>query len=260
MVTDKVRQFLEVSTDMTHSCTSRVGACHCSAPRADSRRRGGILRTGKSRRTLLNSNLRRSRECRSSTIAASREHEAAIIDIEHEAERAGRPPGSFCLRGRIICACRISTPRWISRAASRGGRRCGRPRACRRWMVRDRLRGRPSNDIDIEVFGIAQDRLALPPCAAGTGRASRPELSGLQTGATPAVAPARLTSRCLGANQSADAVTKGFEVHGDPSMSVAEAARRRDFTINAIASGSAGRGTKTPSMARRTWRAGSCAR
>src|SRR5205809_5979908 len=28
---------------------------------------------------------------------------------------------------------------------------------------------------------------------------------------------------------------KGFEVHGDPSMSIAEAARRRDFTINAIA-------------------------
>ena len=27
---------------------------------------------------------------------------------------------------------------------------------------------------------------------------------------------------------------KGFEVHGDPSMSIEEAARRRDFTINAI--------------------------
>ena len=34
---------------------------------------------------------------------------------------------------------------------------------------------------------------------------------------------------------------RGFDVAGDPSMTFAEAARRRDFTINAIALGSAER-------------------
>ena len=43
------------------------------------------------------------------------------------------------------------------------------------------------------------------------------------------------TCRCPDANRRSGRGHKGFEVIGDPSLTPAEAARRRDFTINAIA-------------------------
>jgi len=100
--------------------------------------------------------------------------------------------------------------------------------------VRDRLRGRPSKDIDIEVFGIAQDR--LPALLAPLGRVEPVGQSfpvykvvppGGSAGEIDVALPRRESKRGRG--------HKGFEVHGDPSMSIADAARRRDFTINAIA-------------------------
>jgi len=99
--------------------------------------------------------------------------------------------------------------------------------------VRDRLRGEPSKDIDIEVFGITQDR--LPSLLAPLGRVEGvgqsfpvyklvpPDDSG---GEVDVALPRRESKRGRG--------HKGFEVYGDPSMSIEEAARRRDFTINAI--------------------------
>jgi len=99
--------------------------------------------------------------------------------------------------------------------------------------VRDRLRGEPSKDIDIEVFGITQDR--LPSLLAPLGRVEAvgqsfpvyklvpPDDSG---GEVDVALPRRESKRGRG--------HKGFEVYGDPSMSIEEAARRRDFTINAI--------------------------
>jgi tRNA nucleotidyltransferase (CCA-adding enzyme) len=100
--------------------------------------------------------------------------------------------------------------------------------------VRDWLRGQPSKDIDLEVFGIPQDR--LPALLARFGRveavgqsfpvykvirSDSNELSQLDV-----ALPRRESKRGRG--------HKGFEVHGDPSMTAAEAARRRDFTVNAI--------------------------
>jgi tRNA nucleotidyltransferase (CCA-adding enzyme) len=100
--------------------------------------------------------------------------------------------------------------------------------------VRDCLRGHPSKDVDIEVFGVPQDR--LPSLLAPLGRVepvgqSFPVYKVIgpagEGGAIDVALPRRESKHGRG--------HKGFEVHGDPWMSVDEAARRRDFTINAIA-------------------------
>ena len=99
--------------------------------------------------------------------------------------------------------------------------------------VRDLLRGHPSQDIDIEVFGVPQERLAA--LLAPLGRVEpvgqsfpvykvvRPDSGG---DAIDVALPRRESKSGRG--------HKGFAVHGDPFMSFDDAARRRDFTVNAI--------------------------
>jgi tRNA nucleotidyltransferase (CCA-adding enzyme) len=99
--------------------------------------------------------------------------------------------------------------------------------------VRDELRGKSSKDIDLEVFGIAQDRLA--DLLRGLGRVEavgqsfpvykvvRPDAG---SDALDVALPRRESKKGRG--------HKGFEVIGDPFMSIEDAARRRDFTVNAI--------------------------
>jgi tRNA nucleotidyltransferase (CCA-adding enzyme) len=96
--------------------------------------------------------------------------------------------------------------------------------------VRDELRGRPSKDIDVEVFGIPQQ--VLPNLLATLGRVEA-------VGQSFAVYKVVIDGMALDvALPRRDSKTgrghKGFDVHGDPFMSFEEAARRRDFTINAI--------------------------
>ena len=98
--------------------------------------------------------------------------------------------------------------------------------------VRDRLRGHPSKDLDIEIFGIEQAR--LPAILAAFGRVeavgqSFPVYKVITPGEgdIDVALPRRESKQGRG--------HKGFDVQGDPSMTLAEAARRRDFTINAIA-------------------------
>lgn len=99
--------------------------------------------------------------------------------------------------------------------------------------VRDRLRGQPSKDLDLEVFGISQER--LPELLSSFGRVepvgqSFPVYKVIRNDAPgqeiDVALPRRESKRGRG--------HKGFDVHGDPSMTIAEAARRRDFTVNAI--------------------------
>ena len=122
----------------------------------------------------------------------------------------------------------VDLAREIALAARDAG---GRALVVGGW-VRDRLRGHPSKDVDVEMFGIPQDR--LPGLIARFGRV---EAVGESFAVYKLVAP--------GADSVIDVALprreskkgrghKGFEVHGDPLMSVADAARRRDFTINAI--------------------------
>jgi tRNA nucleotidyltransferase (CCA-adding enzyme) len=93
-------------------------------------------------------------------------------------------------------------------------------------FVRDRLLNRPSKDLDIEVFGIAQD--ALLPLLRSLGRveAVGQAFSVYKLGDIDVALPRRESKTGRG--------HKGFTVEGDPAMSFEEAARRRDFTINAI--------------------------
>jgi tRNA nucleotidyltransferase (CCA-adding enzyme) len=118
----------------------------------------------------------------------------------------------------------------IARAVRQAG---GRALIVGGW-VRDWLRRQPSKDVDIEVFGVPQH--GLPALLAPLGRVEPVGQSfpvykvvrpGEDSGAIDVALPRRESKRGRG--------HKGFEVQGDPSMSIEEAARRRDFTVNAIA-------------------------
>jgi tRNA nucleotidyltransferase (CCA-adding enzyme) len=97
--------------------------------------------------------------------------------------------------------------------------------------VRDRLLGQPSKDLDIEIFGIDQDR--LPTLLMPFGRVEAVGQSfpvykviGPDGDAIDVALPRRESRRGRG--------HKAFAVEGDPSMSIEDAARRRDFTVNAV--------------------------
>jgi tRNA nucleotidyltransferase (CCA-adding enzyme) len=93
-------------------------------------------------------------------------------------------------------------------------------------FVRDRLLNSASKDLDIEVFGIPQD--ALLPLLRSLGRveAVGQAFSVYKLGDIDVALPRRESKTGRG--------HKGFTVEGDPTMSFDDAARRRDFTINAI--------------------------
>ena len=117
----------------------------------------------------------------------------------------------------------------IARALREAG---GRALIVGGW-VRDRLRGQPSKDVDIEAFGIPQDRLLAVLSPLGrvepVGQ-SFPVYKVFRPGdaqsAIDVALPRRESKRGRG--------HKAFDVQGDPFMSIEDAARRRDFTVNAI--------------------------
>jgi tRNA nucleotidyltransferase (CCA-adding enzyme) len=92
--------------------------------------------------------------------------------------------------------------------------------------VRDGLLGLDAKDVDLEVFGIAADR--IPGLLKEFGRVEPVGQSFpvYKVGAIDVALPRRESKTGRG--------HKGFAVAGDPDMSFEEAARRRDFTINAI--------------------------
>ena len=93
--------------------------------------------------------------------------------------------------------------------------------------VRDRLRNQPSKDIDLEVFGIQHDR--LPGLLAPFGRVEPVGQS------FPVYKVAGIDVALPRRESKSGRGHRGFQVTGDPTMSPSDAARRRDFTINAIA-------------------------
>ena len=111
----------------------------------------------------------------------------------------------------------------IAEAVKRDG---GRALLVGGW-VRDRLVGRESKDIDLEVFGVP-----APALKALLERFGRVETVGesftvYKVGGIDVSLPRRESKTGRG--------HRGFAVQGDPGMSFQEAARRRDFTVNAIA-------------------------
>jgi tRNA nucleotidyltransferase (CCA-adding enzyme) len=97
---------------------------------------------------------------------------------------------------------------------------------CVGGFVRDRLLQRPSNDLDIEVFGIPQEQLLALLRALGRVDPVGQAFPVYKIGGVDVALPRRESKSGRG--------HKGFAVEGDPAMPFGEAARRRDFTINAI--------------------------
>ena len=93
--------------------------------------------------------------------------------------------------------------------------------------VRDRLLGIASKDIDLEVYGLAPDVLRDVLTAFGKVETVGESFTVYKLGEIDVALPRRESKVGRG--------HRGFLVQGDPAMSVDEAARRRDFTINAIA-------------------------
>jgi tRNA nucleotidyltransferase (CCA-adding enzyme) len=87
--------------------------------------------------------------------------------------------------------------------------------------------GRPSKDIDLEIYGVPADRLKDVLAAFGTVNTVGESFTVYKVAGVDVSLPRRESRTGRG--------HRGFEVVGDPTLSFAEAARRRDFTVNAIA-------------------------
>ena len=93
--------------------------------------------------------------------------------------------------------------------------------------VRDRLMRQPSKDIDIEVYGISGERLKAVLARFGSVNTVGESFTVYKVADLDVSLPRRESKAGTG--------HKGFAVQGDPDLSPTEAARRRDFTVNAIA-------------------------
>src|SRR3954468_2658670 len=95
--------------------------------------------------------------------------------------------------------------------------------------VRDRLLALPEpekSNIDLEVLGVPGDRLRALLESFGRVEAVGESFQVYKIGDIDVSLPRR--------DSKAGRGHRGFVVTGDPDMSIAEAARRRDFTVNAI--------------------------
>jgi tRNA nucleotidyltransferase (CCA-adding enzyme) len=92
--------------------------------------------------------------------------------------------------------------------------------------VRDRLLDLPSTNVDIEVFGVPADELRTLLELFGRVEAVGASFQVYKVAGIDVSLPRRDSKSGRG--------HRGFAVTGDPTMTIEEAARRRDFTINAI--------------------------
>ena len=93
--------------------------------------------------------------------------------------------------------------------------------------VRDRIMGRSCKDVDLEVYGIAAAGLRDLLREFGSVNAVGESFTVYKVADVDVALPRRESKIGRG--------HKAFEVVGDPHLSFEDAARRRDFTINAIA-------------------------
>jgi tRNA nucleotidyltransferase (CCA-adding enzyme) len=92
--------------------------------------------------------------------------------------------------------------------------------------VRDRLMGRTCKDLDLEVYGLPADRLKSLLAEFGAVKTVGESFTVYKVADVDVALPRRESRTGRG--------HRAFEVIGDPDLSFVEAARRRDFTINAI--------------------------
>jgi tRNA nucleotidyltransferase (CCA-adding enzyme) len=120
----------------------------------------------------------------------------------------------------------LADPLDLTRAVAEAARaRGGRAVVVGGW-VRDRLLGIVSKDVDVEVFGVEEGELARLLAALGRVEPVGQSFPVYKIGTIDVALPRRESKSGRG--------HKGFIVVGDPTMTFQEAARRRDFTINAI--------------------------
>ena len=93
--------------------------------------------------------------------------------------------------------------------------------------VRDRLLGRSSKDVDFEVYGLESPALRTVLSSFGPVNAIGESFTVYKVADIDVALPRRESKTGRG--------HKAFEVTGDPWMAPEESARRRDFTVNAIA-------------------------
>jgi tRNA nucleotidyltransferase (CCA-adding enzyme) len=110
----------------------------------------------------------------------------------------------------------------IARSVGEAG---GRALVAGGW-VRDRLLGVEASDVDIEVYGVPAARLRGLLERFGRVDAVGEAFTVFKVAGVDVALPRRESKVGRG--------HRGFEVAGDPDMSVEDACRRRDFTINAI--------------------------
>ena len=93
--------------------------------------------------------------------------------------------------------------------------------------VRDRLRGVTAKDLDLEVYHLPADQLKTLLGRFGSVNTVGESFTVYKVAGIDVALPRRESRTGRG--------HRGFEVVGDPGLSFTEAARRRDFTINAMA-------------------------
>jgi tRNA nucleotidyltransferase (CCA-adding enzyme) len=93
--------------------------------------------------------------------------------------------------------------------------------------VRDKLMGRASKDLDLEVYGLPADRVKALLGAFGSVNTVGESFTVYKVAGVDVALPRRESKTGRG--------HRAFEVSGDPYLSFEDAARRRDFTVNAIA-------------------------
>jgi tRNA nucleotidyltransferase (CCA-adding enzyme) len=93
--------------------------------------------------------------------------------------------------------------------------------------VRDRILGRPGKDVDVEVYGLPAPALKQLLESIGTVNVVGESFTVYKVLDVDVSLPRRESKVGTG--------HRGFEVTGDPAMTPEEAARRRDFTVNAMA-------------------------
>ena len=119
------------------------------------------------------------------------------------------------------------TPLERSRAIATAVRDAGGRALIVGGWVRDRLMERDSKDIDLEVYGLRSERLRQILESFGRVDTVGGSFQVYKVGDIDVSLPRRESKSGRG--------HRGFEVTGDSTMSLKDAARRRDFTINAIA-------------------------
>jgi tRNA nucleotidyltransferase (CCA-adding enzyme) len=117
----------------------------------------------------------------------------------------------------------LDAARAVARAVDAAG---GRALLVGGW-VRDRLLGRAAKDIDLEVYGLDAVRLKALLTDFGSVNTVGESFTVYKVAGLDVSLPRRESKAGRG--------HRGFVVAGDPTMSPEDAARRRDFTVNAIA-------------------------